>query len=348
MQAAMYPLFLMPTIQSDVDGSYVGIDRQVAHGARLPLRVGAVALGHVSDAHAAARSRRIRPARSTPFSRSSRCRRASGFFPKWPIGDGEAGHDDRRERRGRDRRRLREGHARASTPRARTRRCSAAAMSTTAPAGGRGGRDQVVPYMQLGYVPAQAMAASSAASLTIEYGQDDAALAQLATALGHTADAATLQLAPARLAEALRPCDRPALGEERGRGRGRPRTAPGTEFTEDFDEANAQQSVWGPWYDMPTTADRAWAARPRSSRSSETFFENGKADYDAIEWIDAAVGRRHPQVLLGRQRAGHPLAVPVRALGPARSHAEVDPVDRVRGLHGGRRRRCPATTTPAR
>ena len=31
MQAALYHLFLMPSVQSDVDGSYLGIDGVVAH-----------------------------------------------------------------------------------------------------------------------------------------------------------------------------------------------------------------------------------------------------------------------------------------------------------------------------
>lgn len=286
MQAGVYHMLLMPSIQSDVDGSYVGIDRKVAQAqgwhyvselslwdtyrTREPLM-------HLLD-----------PVRSLDTVQSLvAMSNAAGFFPKWPIGDGEAGtmigasaevvlaDAYARGIRGFD------AEGAYQTMRA-------AAMDTTAPPGGRGGRDQVVPYMQLGYVPATSSTdLGSAASLTIEYGQDDAALAQLATALGHGDDATALQnrlhgwqklydpksgLLWAKLADGT-------WASPHGDGQG---------FTDDFDEADAWQSVWGPWYDVPGL-EKVMGGTSALVAKLESFFEQGKADYDSIDWT-ATIG----------------------------------------------------------
>src|SRR5262249_20181975 len=60
-----------------------------------------------------------------------------------------------------------------------------AAMDATSPPGGRGGRVNVEDYMTLGYVPSDH---GRSVSLTTEFAHDDFALAQLAGALGQTAD----------------------------------------------------------------------------------------------------------------------------------------------------------------
>ncbi len=280
MQAAVYHLFLMPSIQSDVDGSYVGIDRKV-HMAQGFHYVSELSLWDTYRTLAPLLDL-IDPARELDTVQSLiAMSQQGGFFPKWPIGDGEAGtmigasaevviaDAYVKGMRGFD------AEGAYQTMRA-------AAMDTTAPSGGRGGMDQVVPYMQLGYVPAVPNAASSTVSLTIEYGQDDAALAQLATALGHTSDAATLQ---ARLHGWQKLYD-PATGllwaKNAAGGWASSHGGP-TEFGGDFDEATATQSVWGPWYDLPTL-ESVMGGKAALVTNLEAFFENGKSSYDAIKW----------------------------------------------------------------
>lgn len=280
MQAAVYHLFLMPSIQSDVNGSYVGIDRMV-HTAQGFHYVSELSLWDIYRTFVPFMDL-VDPARSLDTVQSLiAMSQQGGFFPKWPLGDGEAGTmigasaevviADAYVKgiRGFD------AEGAYQTMRA-------AAMDTTTPPGGRGGRDQVVPYMQLGYVPAGPMESGVAASLTIEYGQDDAALAQLATALGHTSDAATLNNRLHGWKNLYDPVTGLLWAKNASGGWATAHSA-GTEFSADFDEADAQQSVWGPWYDMPTL-ESVMGGKAAFVTKLETFFENGKAYYDDIKW----------------------------------------------------------------
>ena len=280
MQAGIYHTLLMPSIQSDVDGSYVGIDRKVAKAtgwhyvSELSLWDTYRTVSPLLDL--------IAPARSLDTVQSLiAMSKAGGFFPKWPIGDGEAGTmigasaevvvADAYVKgiRGFD------AEGAYQTMRA-------AAMSTTQPPGGWGGRDQVVPYMQYGYVPARPHDLGSAVSLTIEYGQDDLALSNLAAALGHTSDATTLST---RLHGWQKLYDGASglLWAKNPDGSWASTHGDGTLDSDDFDEANAQQSVWGPWYDM-AGLEKVTGGKEAFVAKLEAFFENGKADYDAIDW----------------------------------------------------------------
>ncbi|HEY8039091.1 MAG TPA: GH92 family glycosyl hydrolase [Polyangiaceae bacterium] len=277
MQAAVYHLFLMPTIQSDVDGSYVGIDGKVAQAqgfhycSEMSLWDTYRTLHPLLDL--------IAPERASDAVQSLvAMAKASGFFPKWPIGDGEAGTMIGASAevvladayvKG-----LRGFDAEGAYQILRS-----AAMNATDPPGGRGGRDRVVPYMQLGYVPATG---GSSASLTIEYGQDDAALSQLAAALGHADDAATLATRAHGWQKLYDP-DSGFLWAKNADGswatpHGDPTIASG-----DFDEANAWQSVWGPWYDVDGLAAVMGGKDALVSKLTD-FFEQGKQDYDSINW----------------------------------------------------------------
>ncbi|HEU0317288.1 MAG TPA: glycoside hydrolase domain-containing protein, partial [Solirubrobacteraceae bacterium] len=90
MQAAVYHLFLMPTVQSDVDGSYVGLDGKVAQ---------ATGWHYCSDMSLWDTYRTLNPLydivaqdRASDWVQSLvAMAKAAGYFPKWPIGDGEAG-----------------------------------------------------------------------------------------------------------------------------------------------------------------------------------------------------------------------------------------------------------------
>ncbi len=118
-----------------------------------------------------------------------------------------------------------------------------AAMSPTVPPLGRGGRDHVEAYMQIGYVPATV---GRSVSHTTEYAHDDAALAELATALGHTADAAALR----DRSHGWRALYDPAVGFLRARAADGTFPGPGPddfdplELSDDYAEANAWHSLW--------------------------------------------------------------------------------------------------------
>jgi predicted alpha-1,2-mannosidase len=61
-------------------------------------------------------------------------------------------------------------------------------------------------------------------------------------------------------------------------------TAPSA-FGTDFDEANAWQSLFGPWHDMPDLTG-LFGGNAGFVTKLESFFEQGKADYDAIQWTN--------------------------------------------------------------
>jgi predicted alpha-1,2-mannosidase len=279
MQAALYHAFLMPTVQSDVDGSYVGLDGKVAT---------ATGWNYCSDMSEWDTYRTLNPFYDLVAPDRSRdnvqsliaMAQASGSFPKWPIGDGEAGTMIGASAEVI----IADAYVRGVTgfdAEGAYQILSAAALGTTDPPGGRGGRNNVVPYMQLGYVPASV---GGSVSWTIEYGQDDRALAELATGLGHTADAATLQ---ARLHGWQKLYD-PATGylwSKNSDGSWGTTHGDPTVMAGDFIEANAAQSLWGPWYDIDGLTT-VLGGQDALVTTLESFFEQGKADYDAIDWTD--------------------------------------------------------------
>lgn len=277
LAAALYHLFLMPTVLSDVDGHYVGLDGKVGQASDYH---------YVSDLSLWDTYRTLNPlyallapSRALDTVRSlTAMGESAGYFPKWPIATGEAGT-------------MLGSSAEVVLADAYLRGVTgfdaegayailrAAAMSTTEPAAGRGGRSNVVPYMQLGYVPASV---DVSVSWTLEYSQDDAALAALAGALGHASDAAALLARRTGYRQLFDPTSGFLWAKNADGSWASGHGAP-TAYASDFDEANAWQSLFGPWHDMPgLTAlfggDAAFVAK------LESFFEQGKADYDSIDW----------------------------------------------------------------
>jgi len=277
MQAALYHLFLMPTVLSDVDGHYVGLDANVGQ---------ASGYHYVSDLSLWDTYRTldplyalIAPLRALDTVRSlTAMGEAAGYFPKWPIATGEAGTMIGASAEVV----LADAYARGLTDfdaEGAYQIMKAAAMSPTAPDAGRGGMNNVVPYMQLGYVPATV---GGSVSWTIEYGQDDAALATLAAALGHTADAATLTARRTGYKQLFDPATG-FLWAKNADGSWADGHVEPTGYGSDFVEANAWQSVWGPWHDMPGLTG-LFGGNAGFVAQLESFFVQGKADYDAIEW----------------------------------------------------------------
>ena len=282
MQAALYHAFLMPSIQSDVDGSYVGIDRKVSmtqgfhYVSELSLWDIYRTLAPLVDL--------VAPERAVDTVQSLvAMSKAGGYFPKWPLGDGESGAMVGASAEVVIADAYVKG-VRGFDAEGAYQTMKAAAMSTTAPAGGRGGRDQVVPYMQLGYVPAQPKNLDSSASVTIEYGQDDAALSQLAAALGHTGDATTLATR-AHGWQKLYDSTSGLLWAKNPDGTWASTHGDGTLESADFREANAQQSVWGPWYDM-AGLESVMGGKTALIAKLEAYFDSSKADYDGVDWAE--------------------------------------------------------------
>jgi predicted alpha-1,2-mannosidase len=280
LDAALYHALLMPTVVSDVDGAYVGIDGKLAHAEGYRYSTDMSLWDTYRTLHPLYDL--AMPDRARDVVRSlTAMAKASGSFPKWPTGTGEAGTMIGSSAevvladayvKG-----IRDFDAEGAYAIMR-----GAAMDRADPPRGRGGRNNVIPYMDLGFVPASF---GASASVTIEYGQDDAALAQFARALGHEGDAATLE---AR-AHGWQKLYDPASGflwAKSADGSWATSHGDPTIATDDFDEANAWQSVWGPWFDFDGLVS-VLGGRDALVAKLESFFEQGKEDYDAIHWTQA-------------------------------------------------------------
>lgn len=276
LDAAVYHLYLMPTVLSDVDGSYVGLDGKVA---KADFR-------YCSDMSLWDTYRTlaplyglVAPERARDALRSlNAMAKAGGYFPKWPIATGEAGTmigasaevvvADAYAKG------IRDFDAEGTYQIMR-----AAAMGSSEPAGGRGGRNQVSKYMQDGYVPGSV---GGSVSWTIEYGQDDMALAQFADALGHRDDALVLR-ERAHGWQKLYDAQSGFLWAKADDGSWATSHGDPTVHSTDFVEANAWHSLWGPWYDSDRLISTL-GGRDAFVAKLENFFVQGKADYDSVDW----------------------------------------------------------------
>lgn len=274
---SLYHTFLMPTVISDVDGGYqlVGSAPAKAEGFQM-----------MSDLSLWDTYRTVSPLHAWLAPASARDTVRSlvafgegiGIYPKWPLAIGETGVmlgasaeiaiADAVVRGVTDTR------AADAWPLLR-----AAAMDSVAPPSGRGGRSDVEPYMQLGYVP---LPASRSVSMTAEYAHDDIALASLADALGHTADRDVL-LERARGWRALYD---PSVGFLRAKN------ADGTFTTKAFDElvwdddyaeANAWQTLFMPGIHDPDGLADLLGGRGPAIEKLSTFFDEAKRDWETSD-----------------------------------------------------------------
>jgi predicted alpha-1,2-mannosidase len=184
LYASIYRSYLMPTIMSDVDGRWRGPDDAVRTAAGYR---------HVTDMSLWDTYRTVHPfyALLTPDRALDAVRslhafaEASGFYPKWPLATGDArtmvGASAEVVLADAWMRDVRDFDVEGAYAIAR-----AAAMDVEEPPGGRGGRDAVVPYMDLGWVPAER---NGSVSVTLEYAYNDFALAHLARVAGRDDDA---------------------------------------------------------------------------------------------------------------------------------------------------------------
>ncbi|HSO34280.1 MAG TPA: GH92 family glycosyl hydrolase [Labilithrix sp.] len=185
LYTALYHTALMPTLASDVDGGYRGID-DALHAAQ--------GFRYFTDFSLWDTYRTLHPLVTLLYPDDARELAASltamakdaGFVPRWPIATGESGGmvgDG--------------GTLVLADPWVKGVRdwdaagayAVARAQAMTPPAPGKGGRDRLQDYVTIGYIPTES--GNNSAGTTLEYASADHALGELATALGETTDAAT-------------------------------------------------------------------------------------------------------------------------------------------------------------
>jgi predicted alpha-1,2-mannosidase len=276
LEAMLYHLYLMPSVLSDVAGTYVGLDGQV-HEAK--------GFDYVSDLSLWDTYRTLHPlyALLAPDRARDAVRslvamgKDGGYVPKWPIATGEAGSMIGASGevvladawlKG-----VRDFDAEGAYALLR-----AAAMDATPPPHGRGGRDGSEGYMKLGYMDASQ---GRSVSHTLEWAQDDFALAALARGLGHTADADAL-LARSHGWRTLYDPKDGFLWAKDAEGHFAPNRPDPITIGEPFVEANAWQSLWGAPHDLDGLV-ALMGTREAVVDKLESFFEQGKADHDALD-----------------------------------------------------------------
>jgi predicted alpha-1,2-mannosidase len=272
---SLYHAFLMPSVIGDVSGDYQLAGKPV---------VTAAGYDQMSDLSLWDTYRTVSSlyAWLAPESARNQARSLVGFgeglgaYPKWPIAIGESGTmlgasaeiviADAVARG------ITDAGAELAWPTLR-----AAAMDPAADAGIRGGRGDVVSYMQYGYVP---LTGGRSVSTTTEYANDDFALAQLAGALGHTGDRDAL----VARSHSWRKLYDPAVGFLRGRNADGS-FPPAADFdpldmSSEYAEANAWHSMW-----MAAIHDSAGLAEILGGTDAavaklEEFFTLAKDDWD--------------------------------------------------------------------
>lgn len=191
---ALYHTSLMPTLASDVDGAYRGIDGNV-HSAAALAPAGQPGPGrYFTDFSLWDTYRTLHPLVTLLYPDDARALAASlgamakdgGFVPRWPIATGESGGM------------VGDGGTimLADTYVKGVRDWDAAGayavakrQATSPKVAGKGGRDGMQDYLSLGYVSKDS--GDNSAGTTLEYAIADHALGELAAALGETADADT-------------------------------------------------------------------------------------------------------------------------------------------------------------
>ncbi|HEX5061275.1 MAG TPA: glycoside hydrolase domain-containing protein, partial [Kofleriaceae bacterium] len=144
-------------------------------------------------------------------------------------------------------------------------------------------------YMQYGYVPSSA---GRSVSMTAEYSHDDYALAQLASALGHTAEHDTL------MARRLgwRMLYDPAVGFLRGRatdGSFPTASFDALSWLDEYAEANAWQSLFEPGIHDPDGIAEVLGGREAAVAKLTTFFEKAETEQSNSDESTANFPRKY-------------------------------------------------------
>ena len=277
MEAALYHLFMMPSIQSDADGSFTAMDGSVQKESGYH---------YMTDMSLWDTYRTLHPlydliapeyAKDSVESLHAKAK-AGGFFPKWPIATGEAG-----TMLGSSAEVVIADAVKKGIPMSDLEGAysilRAAAMGAAEPPGGRGGRDAAMDYMKYGYVPSSH---GRSVSLTTEYANDDLGLAVIAEMVGQSADASILR----ERAKGYRKLFDPETGflwakDESGQWT-TDHTDP-THFSEEYAEANAWQSLWMVAEDADGLAE-LFGGKDKAVAKLEEFFDAARADYEGLDY----------------------------------------------------------------
>ncbi|MAQ16484.1 MAG: hypothetical protein CMN30_17035 [Sandaracinus sp.] len=192
--SALYHALLMPTLASDVDGSYRGLDDLVHRtddDGRDPFRYSTdFSLWDTFRTQTPLLAFLYPELLADQLRSLVRMARDGGYVPRWPLGHGYTGGmvGDSADLVFAD------ALAKGVLPMAPGEAYAAlrpTAFGPTDPASGYGGRRGIEAYMGLGYVPTDGF--NSSASATLEFAYDDWGLAALAEAAGAADDAAALR-----------------------------------------------------------------------------------------------------------------------------------------------------------
>jgi predicted alpha-1,2-mannosidase len=276
-EAALVHAFLMPTVVSDADGRYRAFEGTATKRASFPV---------VSDLSLWDTYRTLHPlyAMIAPERAASAVNSLVamhedlGYFPKWPIGTGEAGtmlgsSADVV---------IADAHLRgvsgidAAGAYAKLR---ALALDGVGGARGLGGREHTRFMDAPGYVPSTV---GRSVSWTVEYGHDDFALANLAESLGRAEDASRLRTRMRGWRKLFDPADG-FLWSKREDGAWATSHGDPAVPTDEYAEANPWQTVVGPLYDVEGLV-AAFGTREALVAKVRELFVLGKAEYDATNW----------------------------------------------------------------
>lgn len=287
--SSLYRSFLMPSIHSDVDGSFLGFDGKVSS-----------AKGHhyVSDLSLWDTYRTLHPLYSLLAPESAldavwslvTMAQQSGRFPKWPLAGGDSGSMIGAPAE----LVLADAYLkgiRGFDAEAGYQILRAAALDPTAPKAGRGGRNHGEEYLRLGYVPTSET--SGAASWTTEYARGDYALGQLAAALGHDSDAKQLQANSRNYLHTFDPKTRYLRGRNKD---GSFPTQPfdARKFSDDYIEANAHQSMWMNDYDVAGLAGQLGGQNALLLQLQELFAQS-RREWESADQSAPTAGVDRPE-----------------------------------------------------
>ncbi len=274
-KTAVYHLFMMPSAVSDVDGRFTGPDGKIhqADGFRMMTDLSLWdtyrTLNPMLDL--------IAPEVSLDIVRSLHTfATIAGYYPKWSVAQGDSGTmlgasaeivladawvKGIRGWDGAD------AYARAR----------AAAADPIAPPGGRGGRGDVEPYMDYGYVTSDR---GRSVSQTLEYAHDDFALGEFARALGRGDDAAMFDARRKGYEKLWDPGSRAFRAKSAAGVLAHPDDPP-IQFTDEYAESNGLQMVWMVPHD-PDGLAALFGGREAAVSALEDFFAKSKEDWDDL------------------------------------------------------------------
>jgi predicted alpha-1,2-mannosidase len=297
---ALYHALVMPTLMSDVDGSYRGMDRAVHVVSGWRYHSDFSLWDTFRTLHPLLTL--LYPEHQTELLRSlAQMAIDGGYIDKWPLADGYTGGMVGESAtiviadsvaKG-----LTDFDVRAAYDSLRE-----TADGPTPPGARYGGRGNVADYLALGYIPEDT--GGSSVSKTLEYAYDDWALARMAEHLGETADAARYQTRSGNWRNHLDPTSGYLIG--RRRDGSFPPVETTTEWSEWYAEGNVMQYTYYVPHDLPGLA-AAMGGRDALLGDLETLFERTRTARRGIgperyywhgnepdlhySWMYAALGR---------------------------------------------------------